>query len=88
MMSRQVELTDEQKNAYELNDADFAYLEERIRSVSETAAARLVSAGRFTEPPVSTECLRCTCTEFKSKPHHLHECARCPHSRTSHNGFL
>jgi hypothetical protein len=88
MMSSQVELPDEQKNAYEQNDADFADLEKRIRSVSETAVARLVSAGRFPEPPESTQCLRCPCTEFRSEPHHPHECADCPHSRTSHNGFV
>ncbi|MDX3579435.1 MULTISPECIES: hypothetical protein [unclassified Streptomyces] len=87
MMTRQVELTGEQKKAYELNDAELADLEERIRSVSETATARLIAAGRFTEPPVSTGCLRCVCTEFASKPHHAHECAHCPHSRTSHSGF-
>ncbi|MGW1269665.1 hypothetical protein [Streptomyces sp. NPDC002491] len=88
MMTRQVEFTDEQKKAYELNDAELADLEERIRSVSETATARLVAAGRFTDPPVSTACLRCICTGFTSKPHHAEECAHCPHLRTSHSGYL
>jgi hypothetical protein len=75
-------LTDAQEKAYAENEADFAKLDQQIRSVQEAATARLSAIGlRFDED--STACLLCGCDAMEGPGA---DCDNCGHRIWKHRG--
>ncbi|MFI2371609.1 hypothetical protein [Streptomyces sp. NPDC018833] len=88
MQRQDTSLTDAQKRAFQQNEADFAKLEEQMRSVEEAATARLSASGlEFDED--RRNCYLCLCSGFESSGSSTRpstRCANCPHQMTRHAG--
>jgi hypothetical protein len=83
-MAKQADLTGDQREAFQKNEADFAELDKQLQKVRDGARSRLREVGY--EPDESQWCLRCACPNFERDHYHPRKCARksCQHLDTVH----
>ncbi|MFF3373880.1 hypothetical protein ACFYXF_13190 [Streptomyces sp. NPDC002680] len=87
-MRSEDDLTDDQKKAFEQNEADFTELKKRMRSFAESANSRLDASGLHRGPGTHpNRCLLCRCTAFQGTPDHPCTTYNCHHDMTSHDGY-